>query len=451
MTWARLRRFHQQPEMIAAWLRLLGPLLRWLTPARRRLLLTLGAFAALIRYALRETAKTQRELMLPAVGSLEFVLAVGAVLAFVFLCFLAAKNFSQLPVIVRRHPQVCLHGLFWCLLAFAWVARPQSMLVACLIVLLPFVLWRVGYMLFTAQRGKMAGTRLRDHLFYIFPVWGGSDTPYGKGFDYLSANEARDEAALAKSQLAGVKCFLLAGIAAVAKALLAGCVFAEENVFRHTFGGLSPGLPRLGAMFATPDAYPVWLCWIALYAELLWSVLALAASGHVIIGWLRLFGFYVFRNTYKPLLAESIVEFWNRYYYYFKELLVNFFFYPTFTRHFKSSPRLRVFVAVFAAAFLGNMYYHWLRLDAELVAADFPGMWAALQSRLFYCLLLALGIYVSMQRAQRKSKGERAMPRRIVAIFGVWTFFSIIHIWAEKDPAPFVARMNFFLNLLGFA
>jgi len=25
----------------------------------------------------------------------------------------------------------------------------------------------------------------------------------------------------------------------------------------------------------------------------------------------------MFRNTYKPLLAESIVEFWNRYYYYF--------------------------------------------------------------------------------------------------------------------------------------
>ena len=45
----------------------------------------------------------------------------------------------------------------------------------------------------------------------------------------------------------------------------------------------------------------------------------------MIVGYLRLCGFNVFRNTYKPLLAETMVEFWNRYYYYFKELLVNFF------------------------------------------------------------------------------------------------------------------------------
>ncbi|MEF8725082.1 hypothetical protein [Candidatus Accumulibacter phosphatis] len=40
----------------------------------------------------------------------------------------------------------------------------------------------------------------------------------------------------------------------------------------------------------------------------------------MIIGTLRLFGFNVFRNTYKPLPPESILEFWNRYYYYLKEL-----------------------------------------------------------------------------------------------------------------------------------
>jgi hypothetical protein len=47
---------------------------------------------------------------------------------------------------------------------------------------------------------------------------------------------------------------------------------------------------------------------------------AMRRHGHMIIGTLRLFGFNVFRNTYKPLLSESILEFWNRYYYYFKEL-----------------------------------------------------------------------------------------------------------------------------------
>ena len=61
--------------------------------------------------------------------------------------------------------------------------------------------------------------------------------------------------------------------------------------------------------------------WSALYAGLVWDVLKIAARGHEIVGALRLFGFNVFRNTYKPLLAPSLVEFWNRYYYYFKEML----------------------------------------------------------------------------------------------------------------------------------
>src|SRR6185369_2906206 len=102
--------------------------------------------------------------------------------------------------------------------------------------------------------------------------------------------------------------------------------------------------------------------------------LAIAAKGHLYIGVLRLFGFYVFRNTYKPLLAETVVEFWNRYYYYFKELLASFFFFPTFTRYFKTHPRLRLLAAVFAAAFFGNMYYHVI-YSGLLFRGDWPGLW----------------------------------------------------------------------------
>ena len=185
----------------------------------------------------------------------------------------------------------------------------------------------------------------------------------------------------------------------MAKVLLAAHVFVAGRV------------PRLATAFAHPEAHPVWLLWIALYLELLWAVLSVAATGHVIVGWLRLFGFHVFRNTYKPLLSESIIEFWNRYYYYFKELLVHFFFYPTFTRHFKGSPRLRIVAAVFAAAFVGNVYYHWLRLDKELATGDFLGMWTALEPRAFYCFLLAAGISVSMLREQKRVKAKR--PRGV--------------------------------------
>lgn len=383
------------------------------------------------------------------------ILVVLALFGFVWLCYTAGKKFASLPMFVRRHPQICLHTIFWMLVATLWISRPENPVLRTLLIglicVLPFALWRLGYMMFTAQREKIASTRFTDHLFYIYPVWGGTDTPYGKGLDYLSANEARDDEALAKSQLAALKLFVLAALWTVCKGLLGGLVFAEDNVYRRALGGLSPGMPRVGELFANPAAYPIWLSWVALYLELVWSVLALATSGHVIIGWLRLFGFNVFRNTYKPLLAETVVEFWNRYYYYFKELLVNFFFFPTFSRYFKTSPRFRVFAAVFMAAFVGNAYYHWLQLDKALATANFEVMWAVLQSRLFYCFLLAFGIWVSMLREQQRVKRKviHGPGRRAVSIFGVWTFFSIIHIWAEKGPASFAARMKFFLGLIG--
>ena len=346
--------------------------------------------------------------------------------------------------------------MLWAVLLIAWVGRPQNLLAQTLLIgaifALPSLVWRIGYMMFTAQRSKMGGTGFADHLFYIYPIWGGTDTPYGKGFDYLSFNEARDEAALAKLQLAGIKLFLLSALWVIAKGFLAGVIFWEDNLFSRTFGHSLVRVPRLGNLFENPGGYPLWLSWFALYLELVWAVLALAVKGHFIIGWLRFFGFNVFRNTYKPLLAESVVEFWNRYYYYFKELLVNFFFYPTFTRYFKTSPRLRIFAAVFMAAFVGNIYYHWLGVDVALGTADFPAMWAALQSRFFYCFWLATGIYVSMLREQAKTREKRVRTpaHRILAILGVWTFFSVIHIWAKKDPASFMARTQFFLGLLGW-
>ena len=449
MTWKQLRCFHEQPGVIAFWLRMFGPVLRWLKSSRRRFLLGIAAVFIGVQFVVEKVQKNADRLDLIS-GWINTAFLLVLVGAFVWLCYLAAKNFARLPAVVRRHPQICLHSIFWVLLAALWLVQPsagpvRTVWVAC-IVSLPFLIWRIGYMLFAGQRGKMANTRFTDHLAYIFPLWGGSSTPYGKGWEYLSANEARDENELAKSQLAGIKLFLLAALWTLVKELFEGFIFKGNTIS----GGLSLNVPRLEEMLSQPAFHSIWLSWGALYLDLFHNVLSLAIKGHLVIGWLRLFGFNVFRNTYKPLLAESIVDFWNRYYYYFKELLLNFFFYPTFTRYFKSLPRLRIFVAVFAAAFAGNIYYHWLGLEKHFVTANVHGMWGALQSRVFYCLLLALGISISMLRQQRPARRRTRPPfRRALAIFGVWTFFSIIHIWAEKDPARFFTRLEFFLGLLG--
>jgi hypothetical protein len=449
----RLRHFHNDPAIIAGWCRAFGPILRWFTPSRRRLLLALGALFVAGTRPLKDFRKTA-EFMGSRPDLLSKLLLLAAVFGFVVLCYIAARKFASLPALARRHPQILLHSVLWILLIVLWTAPPMNhtlrfVLSGCAL-FLPFLLWRLGYMMMTAQRGKMAGTRFTDHLMYIFPIWRGSDTPYGKGLDYLSANEARDERALAQSQLAGIKLLILGAIWSAAEGMMEGLIFGDANGYRRAFGGFSLFWKPLPELVGQPQAHTLGMRWLSLYLELFKRVLNWAAYGHIVIGCLRLFGFNVFRNTYKPLLAQSIVEFWNRYYYYFKELLVNFFFYPTFTRYFKKQPRMRIFAAVFMAAFVGNTYYHLIGMNVPIVTGDWARIWAAMQSRMFYCLLLAFGIYFSMLRegSRIRSAGGRGPGRRALAILGVWTFFAIINIWSHGS-VPFVQRTRFFFGLFG--
>jgi len=194
------------------------------------------------------------------------------------------------------------------------------------------------------------------------------------------------------------------------------------------------------------------LAWASVYLELIRITLLLAITGHVIVGCLRLLGFNVFRNTYKPLLAESIVDFWGRYYFYFKELLVDLFFYPAFLSCSWAGKKLRLFIAVFAAAFAGNMYFHFL-LRYELVTnLEFASLWADLGPRLIYCGLLAFGIWISMLRQEKRRAGdvrETALVR-LRRIAGVWTFFGVINIWNVGPPGLDISERFQFVWVLCF-
>jgi hypothetical protein len=447
----RFGQLHEDPAVIARWQAWLGPLLAWLTPRRRRSLLALGALYMVVRQPLHE--------MVPAVdlrspgGPLAGALVVLGCFAAVVAVYVAASRFPSLPALVRGRPQIWLHGIFWALVVIAWLVPddrgPAALALSGLVLALPFLLWRMGYLLMSGQRGRVAGARFGDHLLYLYPAYGGTNTPYGKGLDHLARHEATTEEALARSQLAGVKLLILAAIYHGLLALMAGLIYGDPRSpgSRHGFG-----LPRLEQML--PAASTPWAtAWVSLYMALVWDVLKLAARGHEIVGVLRLFGFNVFRNTYKPLLAPSIVEFWNRYYYYFKELLVEFFFFPTYVRRFRRSPRLRIFAATLAAAGLGNLYYHVLQHDAFLLTLDRTVIGSWLLSRGFYGLLLSVGIYVSMRREQgRRGAAASASvpsPIHLRRLAGVWTFFALLSIWSDDSAAGFGQRVTFFLALFG--
>jgi len=436
---------HENPAVVAWWAARVAPLLVHLDAARRRQLLAVAAIVV----GVGKIAEPLQGAPWPAWG------AVPLLFGFLYLCYLAAVRFRDLPSVVRVRPQLVLHAIFAVVLVAAWASSPGwwRRLLIVVATMLSFLVWRIGYMLKAGQRGKAAGTRFVDHLFYLWPVWRGTNTPYGKGFDYLTRHEATTPEAFARSQLAGLRLIVLGLVWRAVLEVMDAVVYGDpESILTASLHGHHLGIAQLPDLLRNPVGVALPVAWASLYLELVRAVLRLAAKGHILIGWLRLCGFYVFRNTYKPLLAESVVEFWNRYYYYFKELLVEFFFFPTFVRRFRHAPRLRIVAATFAAALVGNMYYHTLE-QPSFIAGNLTVSWGVLHSRLFYCVVLATGITVSMLREQQRRGAARAPAggvRRVVRIAGVWTFFALVHVWAVPGPTPgFGDRTRFVLSLFG--
>lgn len=432
----------------------------WLTAARRRKVLLFGSVIALIVTVFHHYAPWRQYLQWAT--WLAPLIAVAILFGLLQLLHRGAARFAELPALVRRRPQLCFHAGFWAILITTWLLPVEAgawrAVLALLAISFPFIAWRVGYLLISAKRGKVAGSRLGDHLIYIFPIWGGTNTPIGKGADYLSQCEARTAPDYARSVLGGLKLIMLAQLWALARQFLAALVFASpKSMFTPLLGGLTMAVPRVSSLVSGQESATLLTTWFSLYMDLVMETLEVAQDGHVWVGLLRLFGFNVFRNTYKPLLARSVIDFWNRWHYYFKEMLVEFFFLPTYVRYFVKSPKLRIFAAVFVSAFVGNMYHHLLKAKKSLVAGDWLDLWLNLNPRLIYCLLLALGLFLSMlweQHRRKKGPGSSA-PSTVFATAGsiawVWTFYSLVHIWNLKGAMTVATRANFSLSLFGLS
>lgn len=401
-----------------------------LLPAQRRMILSFAAAGTILEMMMASSGMTlQRDGWL--LGTL---LAAG--IGGLYAAFFGVRHFDRWPAFVRQFPIITLHLGIWGVLCLSTLPALAAL------AMVPFLSWRLSYLVMHGVSHKPGNTRFRDHLFYLVPVYGGTLTPYGKGADFLSRREAGDRGAFARSQLAGIKLLVLAALWAIALDLFDTLLFGQASRF---FSGWPAtwtlGWTRLTEQLVTASYPPWYQGWITVYLELIRSTLRIAVIGHVIVGCLRLLGFNVFRNTYKPLLAESIVEFWNRYYYYFKEVLVDFFFYPTFIRLRALSPSIRMLGAVFAAAFVGNMYHHVLSDPDTLLRLDVAGFWAQWGARFFYCFLLALGVWASMMRQQkvRLEGPKKGLFPRLRRIAGVWTYFGIIQIWTIAPDGVSIA------------
>ena len=246
----RFTQFHENPAVIAWWCARLGRVLGWLSPTRRRAILAAAAVGAGIVIPFNIlTGKKGMPLTL-SVAEIAFVIA--ALFIILGLLYRAAAGFSALPAMIRRNPQLSLHLLYWGGLAILWTAGPTTggwrAVLFGMALVFPFLIWRCAYLVLAGQHGRMAGTGFSDHLIYLWPAFGGNNTPYGKGLGYLSQHEAKTEIELARSQLAGIRLILLGFWWGAAMYVMEGVIYGEGNALTGALGGRTLGIPARGQL-----------------------------------------------------------------------------------------------------------------------------------------------------------------------------------------------------------
>lgn len=363
-------------------------------------------------------------------------LTLGVVAFGIFLYWCAMRWPKSL---FGQRPIVFLLTGFSALILLACAASPHSLSYSVLWPLVGVVasyLWFVAYAL-TDRNSKPTGD-LTLELTSFRPLWGSTNTPFPKGAAYLRRIEAQNPEQLAIVQLKGLK--LLAW--AILLTLL------QAGWFRFFHGYLRIPTSAEALTMSVRGAPVAWhLRWESLILAFVELVLSISIMGHRIIAACRMAGFNALRNTYRPLFSTTIAEFFNRFYYYFKELLVDFFFYPAFLRYWKKHRRLRLAFATFAAAFVGNGFYHFTR-DWQIIRDIGP--WKALvnyQTMFFYNAVLTIGLCASQLR-KRGPRPTGKIRGHIFPVFGVCSFYCLLSVFETSERMyPLVEHLRFFASL----
>lgn len=441
-----------------------------LFPRNRRALLGVGA----LWFALLHPSSWQNTTFIRKVGAIQgiedgelLLLQALTVVLLLFTWGLLYRRLFRAPQLrFHKRPILTLLLMFGTLVLGASYAPPVGIwqvLFWMVVTTIGAYFWYFCYTLLDQDSKDSDPYKMQIGTYH--PFWAvayPTNTPFVKGAAYLRKIEARDSTELAITQLKGLKLLLWAIVLNVVLAVCAsithggatsgtGVLHSALKLTSH----LSLGIPTFDEAFArSVERRPLawYICWLSLLASFLETLLRLSIGGHQIIACCRMAGFRALRNTYRPLQAKTVAEFWNRFYFYFKELLVDVFFYPTYVRYFKGRRRLRIFTATLSAAFVGNTLFHFI--DSIDYVADLGLRKAVLGFHVyaFYCLVLAVGIGISQLRKRRSGSASVNWFRRtVVPTFCVVGFYCVLRIFDYPGRTyPITEHFRFCANLVAF-
>ena len=386
-------------------------------------------------------------------------LRVDLILATLLFCVL----FYQLAVkyqdtLLFRRPIVALILFYFILLYVASYVPLPDLVITYLwgfIIVFKRFIWFLGYSLLDI-RSKIP-TPIAYQIGYYQAFWHGAylaNLPFPKGARYIKKIERKTPEELAICQLKGLKllywAFLLIVLHSVFTNLVYGEVGTLRNLVQLPYSFEVMKVVTAISLSASGEPLVWYQAWLSLFARVIDLTFYTAIMGHIIIACVRMSGYMALRSTYKPFSAKTLADFWNRFFYYFKEFLVEFFFYPVYLRYFKKSPRIRIFFATLCAAGFGNVLFHFLfspKIIYEL------GLWQAIASfqvYMFFGLLFGSGIALSQLRNHR-FRGEFPWYRKwITGPLCVFGFFAFVLIFDDTEShLTLFDHFKFALSLFG--
>ena len=280
--------------------------------------------------------------------------------------------------------------------------------------------------------------------------------PFHKGTCSLIKVEAKNKAQFAIVQLKAVKLLYWGLFISIISKIYFHLNQWEINIISEfipfTLADYFPIFPNLSSTVNLPKSLGLnpLVMWYHILSKPMAFFLIIAGNGHFFVSIIRMAGFNIYRNTYKPWAALSIVDFFNRFYYYYKEVLVSLFFIPTFTRLINSKNyRISLFISAIITVFFGNAFLH---LTHDVYYLNLYGFWGIIVMykqlflRYFACALL---IAVSLIRKKRVNKIYRV--KNFLNIVFIYILFSIINVWDLKNGLSLNDFMKLVLHLFGIS
>ncbi|MGE0763685.1 MAG: hypothetical protein AB7N80_10445 [Bdellovibrionales bacterium] len=327
---------------------------------------------------------------------------------------------------------------------FPWVYALQA---SFLISLTKFI-WYFAYDL--QRNPNQQPFKWIQHLAYYRPFWSFFFyAPIPKGENYWHQIEIQDPHQLAIQRVKAVTLVLWATVLEFTRLQL--------NQFLQQIADSKPdkefvySIQQSLAQLSQPQPLSISQAWTSVLIDFADNLLLFTAYGHFIIGLVWFIGYRAPLNTNRPLTAKTPLDFFQRYNFYFKELLFQFFFFPVFARLNRLPDKWRIAVSLFVAVGIGNFLIIWGRNTDTHLKMGLPQSLSHFSNYAVYCVLLTLlllpSTLASMARAKHKSRPALGCVNVALTILA----FAVIRIFDEQFAGLFKYNIALLKILFGMA